>query len=242
MAVEFDPKTYWSQRLADVSGLRGVGHLEYDARYNRWLYRQKRRVLDEALSDVPAGATALDIGSGVGWVVGYLQARGLSVAGCDISEEAVAALSRAHPTGDFFSLAIGSAPIPRADAAYDVITMMDVAYHIVDDARWRAAIGELARVVRRHGQIIVTDAFGETSHSVADHVRFRSARDWEDAAAEAGLRITRVGPLFRWIARPRNLRGWRRLPDDVRGGIEFALESAAPVSPHMRWAVLSTVT
>ena len=240
MAVEFNPKTYWSQRLADVSGLRGVGHLEYDARYNRWLYRQKRRVLNEALRDVPAGTTALDIGSGIGWVVRYLQARGLGVAGCDISEDAVAALSRAHPIGDFFSLAIGSEPIPRPDASYDVITMMDVAYHIVDDVRWRAGLAELGRVLRPGGQIVVTDAFGASTQSVADHVRFRSAEDWQDAGAQAGLRVTRVGALFRWIARPRNLRGWRRLPDDVRGGIEFALESAAPVSPHMRWAVLST--
>jgi 2-polyprenyl-3-methyl-5-hydroxy-6-metoxy-1,4-benzoquinol methylase len=97
MAVDFDPKTYWSQRLADVSGLRGVGHLEYDARYNRWLYRQKGRVLDEAVRNTPAGATALDVGSGVGWVVRYLQTRGLTVSGCDISEDAVAALSRAIP-------------------------------------------------------------------------------------------------------------------------------------------------
>jgi hypothetical protein len=120
--------------------------------------------------------------------------------------------------------------------------MMDVAYHIVDDERWRAGLGELARVVRPHGQIVVTDAFGETALSVAEHVRFRSAGDWQDAAAAAELKITHVGPLFRWIARPRNLRGWRRLPDDVRGGIEYALESAAPVSPHMRWAVLSPAT
>ena len=71
MAVDFDPKTYWSQRLADVSGLRGVGHLEYDARYNRWLYRQKRRVLDddepspawETVRDEACAARSLDFGS-----------------------------------------------------------------------------------------------------------------------------------------------------------------------------------
>lgn len=239
MAVGFDAKTYWSRRLANVSGLQGVGHLEYDARYNRWLYRQKRRVLDGALRGVTPGAAALDVGSGVGWVVSQLEARGLRVTGCDISEEAVAALSAANPAGDFFSLAIGDEPIPRADASYDVITMMDVAYHIVDDEQWQAALGEMARVLRPAGRIVVTDALGKSGERVADHVRFRSAPEWKAAAAAVGLNIARVGPLFRWIARPRNRRGWRRLPDDVRGTVEFALESAAPVRPHMRWALLT---
>ena len=102
------------------------------------MYRQKRSVLDRALAGRPAGNAALDIGSGVGWVVEYLLDRGFRVDGCDIADVAVESLAQRYPDGSFFQLAVGTDPIPRDDESFDVITMMDVVYHIVDDALWRA--------------------------------------------------------------------------------------------------------
>jgi SAM-dependent methyltransferase len=235
---EYEPQSYWSSRLDQDFNLRGVGHLEYSVAYNTWLYRRKRMALDRALSGRSAGASALDIGSGVGWVVSYLLQRGFRVSGCDIAEGAVDRLRRTYPAADFFRLTVGTEPIPRDDASLDVITMMDVAYHIVDDGLWQSAIGEFSRVLRPDGQLVVTDGLGDLPVRDAEHVKKRSLRDWEQATQRAGMRVARTGPLFRWLSRPRAARGWHRVPDGPRGAAEFALDLVAPTPSHLRWAVL----
>lgn len=236
--TSYEPKTYWSDRLEHDFSLKGVGHFEYTEIYNRWLYAQKRAALDQALAGRSAGTSALDIGSGIGWVVNYLLSRGFRVTGCDIAGVAVERLDAEYPAAEFFRLSVGAEPIPRDDASFDVLTMIDVAYHIVDDKLWQQALTEFARVLRPDGQIVVTDGLLSTPLREAEHVKKRSIGDWERGAAAAGLRVARTGSLFRWLSRPRSTGQWSRLPDGARGAVEFALERLAPVQPHMSWAVL----
>src|SRR5690349_10430675 len=92
MSEDYEPARYWTDRLAGDYSLRGTGHLAYSARYNRWIYRVKRRALRRGLRGSAAGARALDLGSGTGWVVEQLLDRGLRVDGCDIAANAVAEL------------------------------------------------------------------------------------------------------------------------------------------------------
>lgn len=234
----YEPARYWSTRLAQDFNLRGVGHLEYGQGYNDWLYRQKRIALNRALPGRPAGSVALDIGSGIGWVVAYLLGRGFRVTGCDIAGVAVDRLAEQYPAANFFQLAVGSEPIPRDEATFDVVTMIDVAYHIVDPDQWRTAVAEMGRVLKPDGQIVVTDALGPVSERQAEHVEKRSLVEWSDAASAAGLRVARTGPLFAWLSRPQHIKGWRRVPSTVRGALEFGMEQILPIAPHMRWAVL----
>lgn len=238
MTEAYDPASYWSTRLSRDFNLRGVGHFEYGTGYNSWLYRQKGIALNHALPGRPAGSSALDIGSGVGWVVAYLLGRGFRVTGCDIAGVAVSRLQAQYPAASFFQLAVGSEAIPCEDEAFDVVTMTDVAYHIVDGELWRNALVEMARVLKPDGQIVVTDGLGRDSIRRAEHVQHRSVREWSEAAKAAGLRVAQVGPLYRWLSRPRDTRGWRHLPSTPRGALEFGLERALPVAPHLRWAVL----
>jgi SAM-dependent methyltransferase len=238
MAEAYEPVQYWSTRLAQNFDLRGVGHLEYGPGYNDWLYRQKRIALDRALRGRAAGSVALDIGSGIGWVVEYLLDRGFRVTGCDIAGVAVDRLAEQYPAANFFQLAVGSDAIPRGSESFDVITMIDVAYHIVDSDLWGAAVAEMGRVLKPDGQIVITDGLGSDSIRHAEHVKHRSLREWSEAARMAGLRVARVGPLFTWLSRPQGIRGWRRIPNTPRGALEFGLERVLPLAPHMRWAVL----
>jgi len=238
MTEAYEPVSYWSTRLAQNFNLRGVGHIEYGPGYNDWLYRQKRIALDRALPGRAAGSVALDVGSGIGWVVAYLLDRGFRVTGCDIAELSVERLAEQYPAANFFQLAAGSETIPREDESFDVITMIDVAYHIVDSELWRAAVAEMGRVLKPDGQIVITDGLGSESSRRAEHVEQRSLHEWSEAARTAGLRVARVGPLFTWLSRPHGIRGWRRIPNTARGALEFGLERILPLAPHMRWAVL----
>ena len=239
MAEGYDPEQYWSDRLDAGLGLRATGHWRYSARYNRWLYRAKGRALRRALADAPRPMRALDIGSGTGWVVEQLLAAGATVDGSDLAEPALRDLRQRHPESDFFRLAIGTDGVPRPDGSYDVVTAMDVLYHVTDDSQWQTAVAELARVLKPGGRLVITDTLGDSDLSPAPHVRFRSMGRWLDAAAHAGLAHEASGPLFRWLSRPVQTPGFERLPDGVRGAVEYALERVAPNPPHMRWATFT---
>jgi SAM-dependent methyltransferase len=241
VAQDYEPADYWSARLASEFSLRGTGHVCYSERYNRWLYRAKRRALRQALRGVTAPVRALDVGSGTGWVVEQLHARGFEVEGCDVAAVAVERLRAAYPTIEFFAAEWGSAPLPRPDAAYDVVTALDVAYHVVDDAAWERALADAARLLRVGGRLVVTDGLGASSASPAPHVRFRSEAAWRQAATTAGLELSELHRYASWLSRPRGrVSGDRlagRVGDAVRGAVEYGLEVVAPRAAHLRCGV-----
>ncbi|MEA2441396.1 MAG: hypothetical protein QOH76_2820 [Thermoleophilaceae bacterium] len=240
MSERYRPAEYWSERLAGQYDLRGTGHLSYSQGYNEWLYRAKRRALRRALRDVSSRSAALDLGSGTGWVVQELLTAGLSVEGCDIAELAVERLRARFPQATFFQTTLGAESLPRPDASYDVVTGLDVMYHVTDDEAWLAALREAARVLRPDGLLIVSDGLGVADRTPDSHVRFRSLPRWTDATQQAGFRRERLDPYFRWLSRDRgNGMLAKRLPDGIRGAAEYALETLAPREPHMRLAVFS---
>jgi SAM-dependent methyltransferase len=238
VADAYDPEQYWSDRMDAGLGLRATGHWRYSEGYNRWLYRAKARALRRALAGLTPPVRALDVGSGTGWVVERLLATGAAVEGSDIAQPALRDLRERYPEVTFFHLAIGAEPVPRPDAAYDVVTAMDVLYHVTDDSEWRTAVAELARVLRPGGRLVVTDGFGAGDRQPAPHVRFRSMGRWLDGAESSGLELEASGALFRWLSRSPEA-GFRRLPDRVRGAVEYTLERLAPEPAHMRWATFS---
>lgn len=234
---EYRPAAYWTERLERAFDEQGVGCVDYDRAYNRWLYRAKARTLERALALTGPAGDVLDVGSGTGWVVARLLRHGARVEGCDITQVSVERLRARHPELSFFRVELGAQPLPRPDASYDTVTMLDIAYHITDDAHWRAAVGEAARVLRPGGRLVVTDGLGDEDHTPAAHVRFRGLPAWNEAAANAGLVLEHRFAAFRWLSRHAGLRGWRRLPGGVRGAVEYALERTVPRTPHQRCAV-----
>jgi SAM-dependent methyltransferase len=238
MPEEYEPREYWSARLADSFNLQGTGHHSYSEAYNRWLYRAKRRALRRALVGVPSGARVLDVGSGVGWVVRQLVELGLRPDGCDIAPPAVERLSAQFPTLAFHLVALGEDRLPIDDATFSAVTMLDVAYHITDDGRWEAALRELARVTKGGATLVVSDALGPERRSPQPHVTFRSLDDWRKAASKAGFEVQSVEPYFSWLSRSRQARAFGWMPDSLRGAVEYALERVAPRTPHMRIARL----
>ncbi|MEJ7782814.1 MAG: class I SAM-dependent methyltransferase [Solirubrobacteraceae bacterium] len=234
---EYRPAAYWTERLERAFDEQGVGCVDYDRAYNRWLYRAKARTLERALALTGPPGDVLDVGSGTGWVVAVLLAHGGRVQGCDITQLSVERLRARHPGLAFFRVELGAQPLPHPDASFDTVTMLDVAYHITEEAHWRAAVGEVARVLRPGGRLVVTDGLGDGDRTPASHVRFRGLGAWNAAAAHAGLVLEQRFAAFRWLSRDAGLRGWRRLPGAARGAVEYALERTVPRTPHQRCAV-----
>jgi SAM-dependent methyltransferase len=234
----YQPAEYWARRLQAHFDLRGTGHLSFSPLYNRLVYRRKRRVLRAALADVSEVSPALDVGAGTGWAVHELLKTGADVEGCDLTDVAVAGLNTRFPGVGFFRCELGTNPLPRPDATYNLVTLLDVAYHITDDDRFAAAVCELARVLRHGGALVATDSFGPEDAAPQPHVRFRSAGTWKAAGAAAGLRLEATRPLYSWLSRDRRSSRLVALPDAIRGALEYGLEYALPRPPHLRCATL----
>lgn len=153
-----------------------------------WWYRGRRRVLRAQLDRLPLAPDPrlLDAGCGSGRTLDELARYG-RVSGIDLSPEAVAAARRrGHDdvrTGRIEAL-------PFADAAFDVVTCLDVIEHTPDD---RASLAELLRVTRPGGLLIVTvPAYqGLWSHHDEVNLHFRryDSASLRAAARDAGWHV-----------------------------------------------------
>jgi SAM-dependent methyltransferase len=235
--MSYEPERYWDARLAGQCNLRGTGNLGHSERYNRWLYRRKAEALRDALGVDAVSGRVLDVGSGIGWVIRQLMSAGAEdITGIDIARSAIHRLRQEFPTCSFEQFAIGQGRLHADDDSFDLITMVDVAYHIVEPDAFRSAIAEIGRLLAPSGRLVFTDELGPTDRSPAAHVRFRGLETWHGALEGAGLQITRVGSLYAWLSRDRGTI-WDRLPDGVQGPLEYLLEHIGWRKPHLRWAV-----
>src|SRR5438046_8893609 len=124
-----------------------------------WWFAGKRRLVRVLLDRLPpqAGRRILDVGCGTGGMFLLLKDYGTSAAlvvGVDESEIALRfAAQRAHAQLGRASLA--SLPFP--DGSFDLLTAFDVLYHrdVSDD---QSALGEMARVLRPGGHVVISDS------------------------------------------------------------------------------------
>jgi SAM-dependent methyltransferase len=100
----------------------------------------------------------LDVGCGGGYDLGVWRSFGwppAKLAGVDLVPSRVAAARAANPGVD---IRIGQgSTIPFGDQAFDVVTAVTVFSSILDPGLRRAVFGEMARVVRSGGLIVIHD-------------------------------------------------------------------------------------
>jgi SAM-dependent methyltransferase len=203
-----DLQTYWrdlSTRHLDDShdGLEVICYAGMPDWFNRFIHSFqmksfKRLVGDQSFSD----CDVLDIGTGVGrWARWYTQWPGSRVVGIDIE---AARLARAT--------ALGGGPVYRNmsvdalaldDASFDVVNSVTVLQH-VPDAMKRAAIREIARVLRPNGRVVLFEVT-DTSDD-APHVFPWTRETWDQEFGKYGFVVVRtVGneyiPLLRLLKR-----------------------------------------
>jgi SAM-dependent methyltransferase len=161
-----------------------------------------------SLAGVRSGGSALDVGCSSGYLVRKLAAAAGPaghVTGVDPSQAAIAhARRRARPGVAF---AVGAAQdLPLPDSAFDAVTCTLTLHHV--PARQRAAaLGEMYRVTRPGGRLVLAD-FDVSGRPLPLHgggVRMRRAAatvgPLEELASAAGFRVESTGrlPLLRYI-------------------------------------------
>lgn len=113
------------------------------------------------------GQSVLDAGTGSGNLAAALVERGATVVGIDFCEPAFE-LARAKAPSATFRFGDLTRPLAFADASFDLVTCSAV-LHVLSAAEQRAAIAELARVLRPGGRFVVT-AFANGFSAVTVYV------------------------------------------------------------------------
>jgi hypothetical protein len=194
----YHPRDYWGQRISGDGSLANVGQNALGP-YNAYTYPLRLQALDRLMAGIEVARKAVfDGGFGEGVYLGYWERRGAApIGGIDLSERAVAAGLARYPGYD---LRIGD--LSRADdftpfRRYDIVTAIDVLYHVVDDAAWSAALGNMLSLVTPEGYFIFSDKFPTRGvYQPMAHVRRRSRAIWEERLAISGFEVVRRVPVF----------------------------------------------
>lgn len=199
----YDPQTYWSALHRD-GGLRAVGQSGLSADLNVWLYRIARRNVTRflrahGLGDL-ADTAVLDVGSGTGFWIGVWHDLGAAtIDGVELVPEAVERLRADFPASTFRTGDIADPGVLPDDARYDLVAVMNVLLHVVDDDRFGAAARHVAATIRPGGRLLLAEPALTRPGSVrpakpgASSVARPIAR-YRAAFEAAGLRFVDVGP------------------------------------------------
>jgi glycosyltransferase involved in cell wall biosynthesis len=156
--TSYDPREYWSQRHRRFGlNARGVGNCTLSENENSEVYRQAKRVfLDYCRSNGISfqGASVLDIGCGNGYYTEICSELGVGhYTGLDITDTLFPPLQYRFPSYRFCQLDITCQP---PDSSFDLILMIDVTQHIVDDAKFSQAMRNIHDHLKDNGIFLVT--------------------------------------------------------------------------------------
>ena len=162
-----------------------------------WRYVLDAVMLQRALVGAPADA--LDVGCGEGRFCRLLSARGIRTVGVDPTPALLERARTLDPTGDYRP-GIGEA-LPAEDASYDLV----VSYlTLIDIPDYQAAIGEMARVLRPGGSLLVANL---TSFATA-RARKPETEDHRERAFEIDHYLDERANMESWCGI--NVRNWHR--------------------------------
>ena len=159
-------------------------------------FEQRRELL---LADVIEGQRVLDLGCGDGRFSAALVGAGVSVVGADASAEAIRRARVTAPEAEFVQVNEG-APLPFADASFDLVWCGETLEHVVDVAGLLCEVrrvlvvgGMLLATTPNHARLVVAYealAGGPLERRLdprADHLRFFTAHTLRELLSGAGF-------------------------------------------------------
>jgi SAM-dependent methyltransferase len=177
------------------------------------------------------GREVVDVGCGDGGLVRALTARGASVMGVEVSEEAIGRAYRQDPSGRYL---LGSADaLPLADASADLCVFMRSLHH-VPPAAMGDALDEARRVLRGDGGLVVAEpvASGQYFELVSLVDDEREVRELAQAAVDAAHGFVRVRTVEYEV--PLRIAGFAAFRDRVVAADPARAERFAEVEDELR--------
>ena len=205
----YENHDYWIRRHAGNEGsLAAVGYAGLGDGFNRQAYRLRRnavlRLLRRRNGFRPL--RILEAAVGVGSYGPVWSRLGVERwLGFDLCEAAAEQCRKAHPNGQFLidDLTTRDWAHPAiANEEFDLVTAIDVLYHLVDDRSFEAALQKLSSRVRAGtGYLLVSDVFVAAGRQIAPHVRRRSLAAYERILGERMSLVDRE-PVFSVLGDP----------------------------------------
>ena len=166
----FNPNNYWEDRLHKIKGLEGVGFKKLGSSFNKWAYKVRKHVFCKQMFNLNINfkeSNVLDIGSGTGFYIQTWNEFNVNkITGIDIAPTVVKNLKKTFPKDHFFLSDIGDVDFNKNQQyeKYDLISSMDVLFHIVDDKRFEQSIQNISSILKSGGHFIYSDFYlnGET--------------------------------------------------------------------------------
>jgi 2-polyprenyl-3-methyl-5-hydroxy-6-metoxy-1,4-benzoquinol methylase len=226
--ADFDARSYWEGRLGQDWSLTGVGFRRMGKRFNEWAYRRRgerfEAVVREFLPDLSA-SRVLDVGSGTGFFLDAWKRLGAKeVVALDLTDVAVTNLRKVFPHLDIHHGDISTGLGDLQPASFDVISAMDVLFHVVDNSRFAIAIQNIAELLSPGGVFIWSDLFVHGREDVQEHFASRSLYRSEAVMDAAGFDILGRRPMFHLMNEPRDMRS--RVLFEAWRGVMFVASQA----------------
>lgn len=193
----YNPKEYWVGRLEENFNIDGVGFDLFGKHYNEWMYKMKKRNLQRVIQKLLSPARdkrVLDIGCGTGFYVDVWLEHGVKyLTGIDISNVSTKELSNSYPKFKFYNADISSPTlikdIPFEEGNYDIITAIDVLFHIVDDDKFEQAIKNIELACSNNAVILITDIFPHKRPYILFHQKSRTLEEYVKILSRNGIEI-----------------------------------------------------
>ena len=216
MNAKFDPNEYWQGRVGDDATVGVVGHRSLGVTYNEYIYRRRVDVLDELLDelevDIP-NKSLLDVGCGSGFYTEYWKHKGVrDYVGIDLSHDTIGRLLHEYPDYAFHQGDITATPDDGAVRTFDIVTVFDVFYHIVDDERLSAALNNIREQLDPAGIVLVYEQLTRDDYLLRKHVKFRGRDHYQRLLSDAGLKIAATRHLFNILVPPLTGHRWLDIP------------------------------
>lgn len=214
----FNAEQYWETRLRKNFSAVGVGNQRMGKQYNEWLYRIRKYIFPKLIRknnlDV-RDKTVLDVGSGTGFYIDrWKELQAAAITGMDITQIAVEKLTQKYPDIPFIRADIGGELVPPlAGQQFDIISCIDVLYHIMDDEHYARAIRNIYSLLKPGGVLLFSENFLHHTKARGPSQTNRSLREIETLVTEAGFQIQGRYPMFIIMAYPVDTRSrfWKLL-------------------------------
>ena len=239
--TEFDAGAYWRNRVVSGADLGVVGHRSMGLAYNVEIYERRLELLDEMLERHVTRPLEelriLDIGCGSGFYTGYWMERGVrDYVGIDISAATISHLSKKYPDFSFINADITEKEVEglAGEKPFDLITIFDVFFHIVDDERFANAVRHIGRLTAGSEFVLVTDQLQPMRYQISKHVVYRGRKKYVDLFDRFSLELVDNELLFHYLIPP--LSGYRIVDLSVAGVFKLAGFILRMSDPLARWA------
>lgn len=206
---EFNAGAYWQDRVVSGSDLGVVGHRSMGLAYNAQIYERRMEVLNDMLARHVTKPVEelriLDIGCGSGFYTGYWAERDVcDYVGVDISAATISYLREQYPDFKFINADITGSELEGliGQEPFDLVTIFDVFYHIVDDERLANAVQHIGALTAGSGVVMVMDQLHPGRYQISKHVVYRDTDEYLDLFNRFGLALIDNELLFHYLIPP----------------------------------------